>query len=557
MAIITFSEALKKNGVKDSDVKSLGIDPLGQSTTEKTFAEDAISDIKQIGSNLKKTYIESKNKMMEAADSSIEGEQNELSGLYQAFGAGAAGVSKAVGDIATGAVKTVLPQNAEDSVKEGIRKIAEPIVNSDPVKAILEKYQSLDPKTKRNVDAAIGIGSLAAEFLAGRGVKAGAEQATKQSLKVAEKVSGAVSDVVSTAKDKIVYTIEDVTERIKQPDVSEATKVSLNPTQALKRTDQDINVSVGGKLKKLSEITPTENTKLQVSTERSLDKFTEQAKKFAKDRSVSGGSPIEIVGRRVDKALDFADKKRQVVGKKMGEIEDSLGGEVVEVGDNTFKVFTEAVDFANNPTYGMTTQNAGVVKKLVQDFDALEKKGLTVAERNKFIRSWDQYLRDAKDPFGNFKENATVNTKIQNAIRSLKTETVDAVAAKNKTYRDLRARYSVYKKLDEIGDSLLGKDGALGERIKGSSIIKRAIQSNSDAGSRQFLIKLRELTGYDAIKEGDIALTAMENVGDYQGLSLLNILKEGKTGVVNKALEFIRNKTVGNNEERVKKYIRK
>ncbi len=241
----------------------------------------------------------------------------------------------------------------------------------------------------------------------------------------------------------------------------------------------------------------------------------------------------------------------------MGEIEQKYGNEQVPVNEKTLAPFVEVIKNFENPKYGMDTANAPVVRKLVNDFDNLTQNGATVAERLEFIRSWDSYLNDAKDAFGNFKENGTVNTRIQNAIRNLKNETVEHIATKDKVYENLRQQYSTFKKLDEIGNSLLGKDGALGERVKGAATVKRAIQSNSDAGARQFLKQLKDLTGYDAIKEGDLALTAMENVGDYQGLSLLNIIKEGKAGIINKALEKGQDILVGDKATRVKNYVKK
>ena len=296
---------------------------------------------------------------------------------------------------------------------------------------------------------------------------------------------------------------------------------------------------------------------IKVSTEKSLNTFTKQAEKFAKDRSVAGGSPVEMVGQRVDKALSFADKKRQMIGQKMGDIEIKYVNDPLPVGEKTLDTFAKTLKSIDNPKFGVDTANAPIVKKLVADFDALEQGGATIGDRLDFVRSWDKYLRDAKDPFGNFKENASVNTQIQNAVQVLKGETVDAISAKDKVYRNLRSQYRTYKQLDEIGDRLMGKEGALGEKVKGAATVKRAIQSNSDAGARQFLIKLKELTGYDAIREGDIALTAMENAGDYQGLSLLNIVREGKSGLINRGLEYLRDKAVGSNAERVLKYIRK
>lgn len=367
----------------------------------------------------------------------------------------------------------------------------------------------------------------------------------------------ALGNVTKKAIGKATDKVKNVTSKFSQPEVSEAVKVSLNPQEALKGTGQDITVTVGGQMKKLSELTPNENMKLKVSTEKSYNTFTKQAEKFAKDRSIAGGSPVEIVGNRTDNALQFADKKRQVVGQKMGQIEQKFANEVVPIKDNTYKTFVNIVELANDPKYGVKGNGEELVGKLVEDFDKLVDNGLTVQERNTFIRSWQKYLRDARDAFGNFKENATVNSQIEKAVNAIKNETVDAVASKDKVYRNLRQKYAEYIKLQEIGDMLMGKEGALGQRIKGSATVKRAIQSNSDAGARQFLTKLKEVTGYDAIKEGDLALTAMEGAGDYQGLSLLDVVREGKSGAINKILGAVEEKIVGTPQERIKKFIKK
>lgn len=419
----------------------------------------------------------------------------------------------------------------------------------------IEKYNdwaTKNPLTAKNIEGAVNIAGLLPTGKAGEVVGTAAVGTLKSGgTKLVGAVDNTIKPIVSTIEDAGTSFIK----RISDPDVSQATKVSLNPSEALKGTTQDIQVSIGGKLKNISEATPQEIEKLKIGNAKNVDNFTVQAEKFANDRGVAGGSPVEIVGQRTDRVLDIADKKRQTIGSKMGLIEEKFAGTIVPMKENTFKQFADIVDYSKNPKYGVSSQNAPVVQEFINNFDTLNASGLTVKERNDFIRNWSEYLRDAKDTFGNFKENATVNTKIQNAVNTLKTETVDAIP--DKTYRKLRKQYAEYKKLDEIGNQLLGKDGALGERVKGAATVKRAIQSNSDAGARQFLIKLKQLTGYDAIKEGDLALTAMENVGDYQGLSLLNIIQDGKTGIINKALEKGQDILVGDKATRVKKYIRK
>jgi hypothetical protein len=557
MAIFTFKQALQRSGATPEDVKSLGNSPESQEQEQdQSFIQETGSDIKQVGTDIASSFRERRGTVQDAKAAQSRGEQGGLSTLFQTAGQGAGLVSDVFESIIKGGIKTTLTQNTEDSVKKGISKVVEPVVNSDIIKSVITKYNSLDEESKRNLDSVLNIGSLALDVATlGVGKKA-VDTGVKTSLKLASKASGTTADLSKKVGSKVTDTIENIGKKFSEPEIPEAAKTSLNPKKALTGSDQDMLVSVNGKMKKLSDATPDEVDRIQISTQKSFDKFTEQAKKFSKDRSVTGGSPVEIVGNRVDKALDFADKKRQRIGSQMGEIELKYADEVVPIGQKTVDNFVETIKSFDNPKYGVDTADSRIVQKLVKDFDALEKGGASVRERLDFVRSWDNYINDSKDTFGKFKENATVNTRIQNAIRQLKEETVEAVASKDRVYRNLRSQYRTYKQLDEIGDTLLGKDGALGQRIKGAATVKRAIQSNSDAGARQFLIKLRELTGYDAIKEGDVALSAMEGIGDYQGLSLLNIVREGKSGMVNKILQYTQDKIIGDNEQRIKRYIK-
>lgn len=420
--------------------------------------------------------------------------------------------------------------------------------NADPSGKITEEQVTADNTTQK-----VGKGiEFVAETLVPIGRLAKVMGATEKIAKTANVVENVSKKAVDFAGD----TIENFGRKISSPSVSDATKVSLNPKKALVESGQDVVVSVGGKLKKISEVLPEEYNKMQMSVERNIKKFTEEAQKFKSNRNPLN-DPTEIVGKRVDKALDFADRKRQLIGKKMGEIEQKYNDVALPIAEKTLDKFASTLKSIENPRFGMDTANAPIVQKLVKDFDELEAGGAKIADRLDFVRSWDRFLNDAKDGFGNFKENATVNTQIQNAVKTLKEETVEAISKSDKLYRDLRTQYSTYKKLDEIGSTLLGKAGALGDKIKGGSTVKRALKSNADAGARQFLTKLKELTGYDAIKDGDLALTAMENVGDFQGLSLLEVIKQGKSGVVGRVLEKAQDILVGDAKTRIDKFIKK
>jgi hypothetical protein len=561
MATISFSDFIKKSGGSTTDIKVIGNETMSpeniqQDNGGQSFLQETGQDISQIGTDIASSFKTRRSAVQTAKEAQAGGTQSGLETLYQTAGQAAGLVSDVFGSLIKGGVKAALPQGAENAIKSGVTAVAEPIVNTDVVKSVISKYNSLDEKTKRNLEATLGIGSLALDVATAGAGKKVAQTGIETGIRGALRATDTTKSLLSKAKTSVVDTVENFGKKVLDPEVSDATKVSLNPMKALADSGQDITVSINGKLKKLSEVTPDENVSLQMSTKRSLETFDEQAKKFAKDRSVKGGSPVEIVGNRIDRVVDFANKRRQSIGKKMGDIEIKYANDTLPIGENTSNAFIETIKNFDNPRFGVDTADSGVIRKLVKDFDELEQTGSSIGDRLEFIRSWDKYLNDSKDAFGKFKENATVNTRIQNAVKTLKDETVNAVSNKDQVYKQLRTQYRTYKQLDEIADNLLGKDGALGQRIKGAATVKRAVQSNSDAGARQFLVKLKELTGYDAIKEGDLALTAMENVGDYQGLSLLNIVREGKTGLINKGLEKIQDIVAGSKSDRVKRYIK-
>lgn len=168
MKPLSLNDFLKQSGGGISDIRpitsSSTVQPQAQTSSQGYFG-DALSDIKQTGTNLKKTAVNTFNKQKEALGASIEGKQSLGAGLGQAFGAGAGGLSQAAGDVFMGGAKAILPQGGEDMIKGGIQSVAKPVMESDFAKNIMAKYESLDDNQKRNVDAFLGVGSLAMDFL--------------------------------------------------------------------------------------------------------------------------------------------------------------------------------------------------------------------------------------------------------------------------------------------------------------------------------------------------------------------------------------------------------
>lgn len=513
--------------------------------------------LSSIGSNIKQQFLAGGEKALESFKTTQQAAKaGSATGLLRgALGMASGGIQTVTSPI-TGVAQEVAETKPVSSVLKAYNEnVTVPVADVLSNSPTLQKLAIKNPNIEEIISDAINVFGTLYAPRAARGTGTALESVVKKTGGAVSEVVKPITEVAAKPVTKTIDAIDDLVTKVTAPDISDATRLSLNPV-ASKELAPEFKVSVGGKLKPISEITPTENSKLKVSTEKSLNFFQKQAEKFKNERNPLN-DPTEIVGQRIDKALAFADKKRQSIGKKMGDIEQKYADSRLPLSEKTTNNFIETLKDFDNPRFGADAGDAVVVRKLVSDFDNISKAGAKVGDRLEFIRAWERYLKDAKDGFGNFKENATVNTRIQNAIVALKNETVDAITRTDKTYRKLRNQYRLFKELDETGNRLLGKEGMLGDRIKGGATVKRAIKSNSDAGSRQFLIKLKEITGYDALKDGDIALTAMDLVGDYQGLSLLEVLSEGRGGILRKGLEKAQDVVAGGKEKRIRKFIKK
>lgn len=374
-------------------------------------------------------------------------------------------------------------------------------------------------------------------------------------------IGKATGSGIDASKNAIKNTVD---EALFNPTAEQATLTNLNPFID-KVADVSIPVRqpnglVNYVVKKSADATPQEIEAYKSEAQDLYTKFTEQGKKFLKDRSVEGGSPVEQVGVTIDKATKQVDTIRRAVGKNMNTIEDAATNIKIKTSElPTVSDFLNVVQQAKNGKIASYGADEGVTKevsKLAKDIMTLESRGSNVGETLSLTRKWAQYLENQKDKFGDFKDNKFANSAIEKTINALKNSARDTLAENDDTYRKLVAEYRKTSQFRDEAKRLLGQEGLYGDSIKGSATAKRAIQSNSDGGARQFLKTLRDLTGYDAMKEADIALKAMKDVGDYQGLSLLGVLSDVQGGVMGTA-KNIAKKLTPSEAKRTSKYIKK
>jgi len=215
------------------------VDAMAESL--KNAPNETMQDIKQIGTGFKQDVGERFKKIDEIGKASSAGEQGNVRGFLQTAGQIAGIGADTITGLLKGAVKAILPQKGEDIVKGAIETVSKPIVESGTVQGLITKYEELkknDPKAARDIDAILGVGDLASNFLgltAAKGTavaaKEGAKATVEAGLKATPKLLSYTSDVPEAA-------FKILSER--NPTVKTAIKEGTTPVQALQQTRQAV-----------------------------------------------------------------------------------------------------------------------------------------------------------------------------------------------------------------------------------------------------------------------------------------------------------------------------
>ncbi len=173
---------------------------------------ETLDDFKQTGSALKNTYQKTQDKISNIASAEVAGEQGKLRSFGQTLGTVAGGISHSIGDVLTGAIKSVLPQAGEDAVKKGIEVIIQesaPILTQldkalgRPVGTTIDAYNNLPEQSKRDVNALLGISEFAFD-IAGAGVaKKAGKKAIDTGVDVTKKVAQKTGTTLKSAATNI------------------------------------------------------------------------------------------------------------------------------------------------------------------------------------------------------------------------------------------------------------------------------------------------------------------------------------------------------------------
>lgn len=388
---------LKEQGKSAFELKAaLGAIRLGQKpqfeekiAPRKTFLDNRIAKLKETVGDIKETVTGvtgiSEGPVKTAGENiyrkAIEKDRNLFQkgvGIGSEVFRGGAGV---VGELVIGAGKVVLPQEAEEAIAGKVEEIAEDIGSTEFVQDILNKYESLNPETKRQVDNILGYSAGLTEVI-GLG---GASRLSKPILKV-------IGETVDEATKLKIITKEGV-EKVVAKGITKTEEISKKITGKKRLLDtEELNFLAQPKLTKRLEKEAIEKGELVDATalRGSFIKPSAFDKDVAKALSVlkltTKDTPVSIfdkVRKRVKKNDTFLKRglKDSNIKYELGELDNAIqnGSKELEIlfssdanAKNTFDAVKKAF-LKEAEKQGLTLENLFIGRQAFDKIPAVKK----------------------------------------------------------------------------------------------------------------------------------------------------------------------------------------
>lgn len=234
-----------------------------QKEGKQSFLQDAMQDIKTAGSNIIGT---TKKELGSVASRITAPRRRDISAVEdigrRVVGTGAdvfRGASRVAGEIVGGAMATVAPQGVEDVAQGVVGGAVQTVANTPVAQALLQRYQSLTPDVKEQVDNILGFteglaalggagaaksGAQAGVQVAKSGIKRGAEMAKNTKINTG-------MDTVTDAFEKVRTVVDNKYRNVIENDVDELLKQTRG-IQGKVQLMKDRNTDVAPILKDIS-----------------------------------------------------------------------------------------------------------------------------------------------------------------------------------------------------------------------------------------------------------------------------------------------------------------
>lgn len=191
------------NGLSDREIGEKTIQKYPDYASKIKPDEGFIADLKGIASGIKESAIKRSDNFGEIDKAVATGETTQARSLLQKFGQGAGFASDIIGNTIMGGIKALTPQGIQDKVGGVVETGAKAVAETEPVKNLIGWYNNLDETKKKDIDAVLGVTSLATDVVGGAVLKRPVQEGAEAIIKKAGSVVDDVVDTVPKATAKL------------------------------------------------------------------------------------------------------------------------------------------------------------------------------------------------------------------------------------------------------------------------------------------------------------------------------------------------------------------
>ena len=511
-------------------------------TSQTAPKEGVVSRIaKDIPSDIGETVIGAGKQMYDAGENIAERLQGKQTIPEKIVGVGAdalRGIGRTIGEVFLGGAKAISTPELEKATSQKVGEVAGQVMDTDIAKAIAEKYNTLTPDMKSQVDNILGYGEGLTAVLGG-GVAKGIAQ---KGVIGAEGVAGKVGEVAT-----------DLTSKFKVPEIGSPTSLFKRPPMSVEDAVAQADEALG---KTAQATTPVDVDSINVR----LDQLIAQGK-TQEARALAEATAPQLTTK--EKLINLRpDIKQRIQGKPelMREYLDVVNTR--NVNDTAPSVFEHGADYARkaademqvklNETGGkigasrkkLATYKAVAddVKKIENSFASelsklhLEVKNGKITQMNNKVpvlgSSGDlKVIQDLYDSLGVVKQSPTLENMID--LRSSMDSKINFAKRSSEVSNSVDPlSRTVRKQIADVAEKVVGKSNAADlkrysdfmdayndihsytDRKAGGEYLLRLVLSGRGGEARQLVQTIKEYTGIDLLDHATMMQVTNEMLGN-------------------------------------------
>jgi hypothetical protein len=364
-----------------------------------------------------------------------------------------------------------------------------------------------------------------------------AQDAANLSTSIKPETGAGLPKITSASK---IPDIEDLTVADKEKSL-----LGLSPKEAVKSVSSEAEKTSIAKPPKFSRASESEMNILSEPVGARDTEFTRYAVQARKSKSnVREMSAMDLAGTKGKQALDEISKMRSSYGKKKSALVEKNSGKTIQTDDikkqwrsllkerlgTSIDAEGNVIDATNYADQAGTRlmrrpSEAGLISQIDKQLSKLPDVA-TVKQADDIKSAIFDLVDNAKASMA--KPINTATEAIGKEVRKMIDSKLDKLLGRR--FNDLNTSYARLKNIETQLSKRLGEvtDASTGQTRMGASLMKSAIMSNSDRGSKALFSAIRKITGIDLIKDATFAKIAMDAVGDFRATDLLKSMAETK-----------------------------